>query len=78
MGQQIIIKKSSGIGVFGLLGVSFVVLKLTGYIDWSWWFVTMPFWFGFGILLVICIGASAVFLLESLIDFWLEIFKSKK
>lgn len=35
---------SSGIGVSGLLGVSFVVLKLTNVIDWSWWWVTAPFW----------------------------------
>lgn len=34
---------SSGIGVLGLLGVTFVALKLTGIIDWSWWFVTLPF-----------------------------------
>lgn len=37
---------NGGIGVFGLLGVAFVVLKLTGYIDWSWWLVTAPFWGG--------------------------------
>ncbi len=36
-------KSSSGIGVIGLLGVAFVVLKLTDVIDWSWWYVTMPF-----------------------------------
>ena len=35
---------SSGIGLFGLLGVAFIVLKLMGYIDWSWWLVTAPFW----------------------------------
>lgn len=35
---------SGGIGVLGLLGVAFVVLKLTHVIGWSWWFVTMPFW----------------------------------
>ena len=28
----------------GLLGVLFVALKLTGYITWSWWWVTLPFW----------------------------------
>ena len=43
---------SSGIGVFGLLGVAFVVLKLTGYINWSWWLVTLPFWGGFVLLFV--------------------------
>ena len=36
--------KSSGIGVTGLLGVAFVILKLCGVIDWSWWWVTCPFW----------------------------------
>jgi len=40
----------SGIGFFGLLGIVFVVLKLTRYIDWSWWLVTLPFWGGFAII----------------------------
>ena len=35
---------SSGIGVAGLLGVAFIVLKLTDVIDWSWWWVLSPFW----------------------------------
>lgn len=42
---------SSGIGVIGLLGVLFVGLKLGGVIDWSWWYITMPFWGGFAILI---------------------------
>lgn len=33
-----------GPGTLGLLGIVFIVLKLTGYIDWSWWWVTAPFW----------------------------------
>jgi hypothetical protein len=52
---------SSGIGVLGLLGVLFVGLKLTNIIDWSWWWVTLPFWGGFallfGILAIVGIGA---------------------
>ena len=40
---------SSGVGVLGLLGVAFVVLKLTGYINWSWWWVLLPFYGGFTI-----------------------------
>ncbi len=53
---------SSGIGVLGLLGVLFVGLKLTGVIDWSWWWVTLPFWGGFALVLGIfaCIGVAAV------------------
>lgn len=30
----------------GLLGVVFVTLKLLGLVDWSWWWVTAPFWGG--------------------------------
>lgn len=41
------------ISVISLLGVVFVTLKLVGVIDWSWWFVTMPFWFGFAIFFII-------------------------
>lgn len=33
-----------GIGFFGLLGIVFIVLKLIGYIDWSWWIVLSPIW----------------------------------
>lgn len=32
------------IGFSGLLTMAFIVLKLTGYIDWSWWWVTIPIW----------------------------------
>lgn len=45
-------KSGGGIGVLGLLGVVFVALKLCGVIDWSWWFVTMPFWIGFALVAV--------------------------
>jgi hypothetical protein len=44
---------SGGIGVSGLLGVAFVVLKLTGHITWSWWYVTLPFWSGWAIVLIV-------------------------
>ncbi len=37
---------SGGIGLFGMLGILFIGLKLTGYITWSWWYVTMPLWGG--------------------------------
>ena len=47
---------SGGIGICGLLGVAFIVLKLTGVINWSWWWVTAPFWGGFAIGLIILAG----------------------
>lgn len=35
---------SGGIGFVGLLTVLFIALKLTNYIDWSWWWVLSPIW----------------------------------
>lgn len=51
---------SSGIGVFGLLGVVFVVLKLLGKITWSWWWVTLPFWGGLAVCIAVLIVALFV------------------
>ena len=39
-----VVVQSGGIGVTGLLGVVFIVLKLIGVINWSWWWVMSPFW----------------------------------
>lgn len=44
---------SSGIGLFELLGVTFIVLKLCGVIDWSWWWVTAPIWIPIVLVLVV-------------------------
>lgn len=30
-----------------LLFLTFLALKLTNHIDWSWWWVTSPLWTGF-------------------------------
>ena len=39
--------QSGGAGFVGLLTVLFIGLKLTGYIDWSWWWVLSPMWIAF-------------------------------
>ena len=39
-------EKSGGISTLGVLTVAFVVLKLCGVIDWSWWLVLLPTWGG--------------------------------
>ena len=43
---------SGGIGFAGLLTVAFVVLKLTNYIDWSWWWVVSPMIVGCSIVIM--------------------------
>lgn len=32
------------LGVVDVLAIVFIVLKLTGLIDWSWWWVLSPWW----------------------------------
>ena len=48
-------------GVF-LLGVAFVILRLTHVINWSWWWVTLPFWGGAALFFALCLLGGFVFL----------------
>lgn len=45
--------QSHGIGFVGMLTVLFIGLKLTNYIDWSWWWVLSPIWISFAVVAVI-------------------------
>ena len=42
--------------ILTILFVVFLVLKLTGDIDWSWWWLTSPLWLPLILLLVTIIG----------------------
>lgn len=55
---------SGGVGLLGLLGVTFVTLKLCGVIDWSWWWVTVPFWGGFALFLAVALICAGVMLIR--------------
>jgi hypothetical protein len=44
-------KSNSGLSLTAVLFIVFLVLKLTGNIDWSWWWVTSPLWIPFAIVL---------------------------
>ncbi len=63
---------NGGVGILGLLGVVFVTLKLTGYIDWSWWWVTLPFWGGFALVLAVLAVIGLVYLVVHALEKWLE------
>lgn len=63
-----------GLTVAGLLGVLFVALKLTGFIDWSWVWVLAPFWALLAIrltyLLVLCLAWLAIAFLLAVMTLW--------
>ena len=50
---------TGGISFCGLLTIVFIVLKLTGFIGWSWWWVLAPIW------------APAAFVLTCWIILWI-------
>jgi hypothetical protein len=55
---------SGGIGICGATFIVFLVLKLTGHIAWSWWWVTAPLWIPvvivLGVLLIAVVVAIVV------------------
>ena len=57
---------SGGVGVTGLLGVAFVILKLADVIDWSWWWVTAPFWMPLALILVLLMVAGLAWAIKKM------------
>lgn len=52
--------KSGGVGFLGLLAILFIGLKLTGFIDWSWWWVLSPIWGVFVLFLALVVIVELV------------------
>lgn len=46
--------------IFSILGVLFIGLKLTGFIDWSWWWVLAPFWGPFALLIAVVLICALI------------------
>lgn len=44
---------NSGMGVSSVLQIVFIVLKLVGTINWSWWWVLSPTWISIALVLII-------------------------
>lgn len=55
---------SSGVGFLGFLCLLFIGLKLTHFIDWSWWWITAPVWIPAGLVVLGLAGYGIILLLE--------------
>ena len=54
-----------GLSLAGVLTVVFVVLKLVGVINWSWWWVLAPLWISAIIVVaLIVVVLTAAFLID--------------
>lgn len=56
-----------GMSVMSTLGVVFITLKLCGLIDWSWWWVTLPFWGIFPFIIIIGIFSFLVIIIRQML-----------
>lgn len=52
---------SGGIGFGSALLLTFIILKLVGVIDWSWWWVLSPIWIPVVLLMVVLILLFVVY-----------------
>lgn len=49
---------SRGLGLCDVLTIVFLVLKLVGAIDWSWWWVFSPILIALGLYVVLLVVAA--------------------
>lgn len=56
---------SSGLGFGSILTLIFVTLKLTHFINWSWWWVLSPEWLSLALIILLMIPYVLYKLLES-------------
>jgi hypothetical protein len=57
---------SNGFSLSLIIFVVFLTLKLSGVIDWSWWWVISPLWIPFALVLVV-IGIISIFALIAIL-----------
>lgn len=57
----------NGIGFATVLFMIFMVLKLTGNIDWSWWWVTAPLWGGVALMVAIVFFVGLLTVVETML-----------
>ena len=51
---------AGGCSLTGVLTVIFIALKLTGLINWSWWWVLCPLWIYAAVLVFLVVIAAVV------------------
>ena len=60
---------SNGIGLGWVLTIIFVVLKLTGVIDWSWLWVLSPLWISALLIVMVIVGVCIYYAYQDKNDY---------
>ena len=56
---------ATGGGFLGLMFLIFMTLKLTGFIEWSWWWVTAPLWIPVALFAALCMLVVCIALVKN-------------
>jgi membrane protein YdbS with pleckstrin-like domain len=51
-----------------LLTIIFILLKVFGYISWSWWWVFSPLWIGFAVTMIILMFVTILAVFVNSVD----------
>ena len=57
-----------GIGFAHILTIIFVIAKIVGYIEWSWWLVLLPSIISIGLSLLIWLFILVVVIIAAFLD----------
>lgn len=68
---------STGLSITSVLFIVFLVLKLTGNIDWSWWWVTSPLWIPIALVLGIVFLAVMIVIVALIFGASIDDIKAK-
>jgi hypothetical protein len=60
--------ENNGFSFSTVVFIILLTLKLSGVIDWSWWWITLPLWWIFPFIIIVIIFALIVLLFEQLGD----------
>lgn len=56
---------TGGVSTLGVVQIVFIILKLVGVIEWSWWLVFMPLWISIVlVILSLIIGLLIIILMK--------------
>lgn len=58
--------ENNGLSLSAIVFIVLLTLKLSGVIDWSWWWITLPIWWIFPFIIIVIIFALIVLLFERL------------
>lgn len=67
----------TGLSITSVLFIVFLVLKLTGNIDWSWWWVTSPLWIPIALVVSIVFLAVLIVIIALIFGASIDDIKTK-